>query len=132
MNTLAFVFLAQLFLQVFAKKASFNFNYPDWKHLSNTDYVLLQYKPNLEEVLNVHLNSSVFYQIKNFTSAYTSGMPIFNYNVTLTLVPSTTQKQHRYADFEKYSINSSCATCLMRFTLNPWVKIFNITKLECD
>lgn len=131
MNILVLVVLVQFSFQVSAKK-SFNFNYTDWKDLSTNDKILMQYKPNLEEVLNVQINSSALYQIQNFTSATTNGMPIFNYNVTVTLIPTTAQKQHRYAEFEKYTINSPCASCLLLFNINPWVKIFNVTKLECD
>lgn len=130
MNTLTFVFLALFYFQVSAK--DFNFNYTDWETLSNNDDVLMQYKPNLEKVLNVLIKSPKLYQIHNFTSASTSGAPIFYYNVSLTLNQSTIEKKHRYAEFEIYNLKSSCESCLMLFNINPWVKVFNVTKLKCD
>lgn len=129
MNTLTFVFVALFWFQVSAKR--YNSSYPDWETLSNDDDVIMQYKPILEEVLNVQIKSPKLYQIHNFTSVSIRGAPIFYYNVSLTLT-STAEEKRRYADFEKYNLKSSCESCLMLFNVNPWVQLFNITKLKCD
>lgn len=125
-----------LFSQIVCKKPSFDFTYSKWESFPLSD--VAKYRASLERTLNVHLSSSFLYTIHHFTRVQTKGMPIFQFNASFVIQPTEPikQKTPRFINMERYSVpqhtDGTEVVCDSLFQLNPWVKLFNVTKLTCQ